>query len=108
VFAKIREDVDERIADGARRRERTAVPAVGPKAPVAPNELVHVASDTDGDALDAGRQRSLVARFDDEVHVIPLHGKVKYTKCFGTATCGRADGDRHGGKHVLAAKRTEE
>src|SRR6187397_1771748 len=38
VFAEIREDVDEGVADGARRGEGAAVPAIGPETAAAWHE----------------------------------------------------------------------
>jgi hypothetical protein len=103
VFSEIREDVHERGAHLAWRHELAAVPAVGPETAAAPHEVVHVAGDADDETSDARGQGSLVARLDDEVHVVPLNRKVKHAKAAGVSQRGAANRQTNGGKHVLAA-----
>src|SRR5262249_40243888 len=108
VFSEIAEDVDEGVAHRARRREVAAVPAIGPETAAAHDELVHGAGDADCKTLHAGRERALVACFDDEVQMVPLHGEMEDTKARGgTARCG-GERDADGGKDVLATKRAKE
>jgi hypothetical protein len=79
------------------------MPAIGPKAPAPPNESVHVESNTDGEAADPGGQGLVVTRFDDEVHVVPLHGKMEDSEALRLAPGGAGEGEANGGKHMLAA-----
>ena len=83
------------------------MPAIGPKSPATPNEVIHVASNTDHETSDAGRQGSLVARFDNQVHVIPLDGEMNYPKALGISPRGATNGKTHGRKHVLATQRAK-
>jgi len=106
VLAKIREHVDERASHLARRRQRTTMPAVRPKTTAAQHEGIHGARDPDGDALNAARQSSLVARFDNEVHMvhmIPLHGKVQDPETLWLAPSRSSHSDANAGKNMLTA-----
>jgi hypothetical protein len=103
VLSKVREHVNERISHLPWRRERATMPAIGPEPAASSNESVHVEGDADGEAADAGGQRSLVARFDNQVQVIPLSRKVKDAKVQRIAFRGALDSKANGGKHVLAA-----
>jgi hypothetical protein len=107
VFSEVREDVDESVSHLPWGREVAAVPAVGPETATTQDELVDVAGDADGDASDPRGEGALVARLYDEVHVIPLDGEVEDAKVGGSVG-GTADGEAHGGKHVLAAQWAEE
>jgi hypothetical protein len=103
VLSKIREHVNERVSHLPRRRERATMPAIGPKSPAAPNESVHVESNADGEAANTGGQSFMVARFDDEMHVIPLHGKVEDSEALWRAPSGASQSEANGREHVLAA-----
>ena len=108
MLSKIREDVDESIAYLTRRRERAAVPAIGPKPTATQDERIHDARDANGDALNAPGQSSLVARFDDEVHVIPLHGEVDDSETLWLTPSGASQRDADTRKNVLATQRAKE
>ena len=103
VLSKIREHVDGRAAHLAWRRERTTMPAVRPKTTAACDESIHGARNANGHALYAAGQSSRVARFDNEVHVIPLHGKVDDSKTLWLPPNGGTQGDTHARKNMLIA-----
>jgi hypothetical protein len=107
VFPKIREHVDESVSHLPRCRELAAVPAVGPETAAASQEIVHVAGDADDETPEAGRQSTLVARFDQEVHVVPLHGKVEDPETQWVAPSGASHCETHRGEHMLAPKRAK-
>ena len=72
MFVPVQEHVSERVADFARRGQGTAVVAVGPDAACALERGVERACGADHEAPDAGGQCRAIARFADEVDVIPL------------------------------------
>ena len=90
-----------------RRGECTPVPAIRPKRTAAPHEAIDRKRDANRDTSHAFGQSSLIARFDDEVHVIPLHGKVKDAEAERSALGSAAEGQAHGRKDVLAAERAK-
>jgi len=51
VFLHVHEDVDERVADGARIRELARMEAVAPKAATNLEQRIHVSRDADGETL---------------------------------------------------------
>jgi hypothetical protein len=55
---------------------------------LSPQELVDVAGDADRDAANAGRQCSLVARFDQHVNVVVLHREVNDAETRGSTPVG--------------------
>jgi hypothetical protein len=83
------------------------VPTVRPKTTASTHELVHVTSDADHGAPHTLGQSSLIARFDDEMDVIPLHGKVKDPEAPFVALASATKGETHRRKHVLAPKRAK-
>jgi hypothetical protein len=107
VFPKISEDVDEGVSNGTRRCKLATVPAIRPETAFSSHEVVHVAGDANDETAEAGRQSSLVARFDHEVHVIPLHGEMQDAEAFGISARGALDRKTNGRKDVLASERTK-
>jgi hypothetical protein len=107
MLSKIREHVNERVSDLPWRRERATMPAIGPEPPTSPNESVHVKGDADGETTDTGGQGSRVARFYNQVQVVPLSRKVKDAKVQRVAFRGALNCKANGGKHVLTAQRAE-
>jgi hypothetical protein len=81
------------------------VPAIGPETAAASQEVVHVTRNANYEAADTRGQSSLVVRLYDEVHVIPLHGKVEDPETQWVALSGASHCETHGGEHMLAAKR---
>ena len=104
VFAEIREDVDKRISHLSWRNELAPMPAISPKTAASQEELVHAQGDSNRETPDAGRQCSLVARFDDEVDVVPLDGKLHDAKMPGIALSCALNGEAKRRKDVLAAE----
>jgi hypothetical protein len=80
VLPKVSEHVQNRISHFPRRTERTPVPAIRPKLPAPREQIVHVARDAHGDAANPTRERTLVSRLYDEVHVIALHREMNEAK----------------------------
>jgi hypothetical protein len=103
VFPEIPEHVDKRIANLPRRGERPPVPPIGPNAPPAPDERIDSESDANGDTPHSFGQSSLVARFDDEVDVIPLYGKVKDPEALWVALGSATQSDTERRENMLAA-----
>jgi hypothetical protein len=103
VLSEIGEDVDERGAHLAWRFEGAAMPAIGPETALSADEVVYVTGDANCETSDASGQGSLVARLDDEVHVVPLDRKLHDAKTFGISPRGAANGQAHRRKDVLAA-----
>ena len=83
------------------------VPAIGPERAAATEEIVDVAGNSDGNAAHAGGQGSLVARFDDQVDVIPLHGEVEDPKACRVALSRATQGEAERRKNVLTTQRAE-
>ena len=79
------------------------MPAIRPKPTAAQDERIHDARDANGDALHAARQSSLVARFDNQVHVVPLHGKVHDSETPWLAPSGAGQSKAHARKDMLTA-----
>ena len=84
------------------------MPAVGAEAAAARDQLIDGARDADGDALETGGQSALVARFDDEVQVVSLHGKVNDSEGFDTAPRRGRERNGDGGKDEFAPERAKE
>jgi hypothetical protein len=107
MFSEVREHVDQRVSHLSRRRELPPEPAIGPERTFSPDELVHVTSNPNRDAPDSKRQSTLVARFDDEVNVVVLHGVVENPEALWGAPIGAPQSDAHRRQDVLAAKRAK-
>jgi len=88
VLTKIREHVEQRVPHLSRGLELVAVPAIGPERTAATEKAVHVKRNADGNAADSAGQGSLVARFDDEVNVVPLHRKMEDPEALRVALGG--------------------
>ena len=84
------------------------MPAVRPETTTTHDEGVHRARDADGGALHAAGQSSLVACFDDEMHVIPLHGKVQDPETLWRAPTGARQSDTHAREDMLTTERAKE
>ena len=108
MLSEIREHVNEGVSHLARRRERAPVPPIGPKTSTAQDESVDGARDADGDALHASRQRSLVARFDDEMDVIPLQGEVDDSETRWVTPGGGPQREADTREDMLAAQRPKQ
>ncbi len=102
VLLHVRQDVHERVAHLARRREQPRVVPVGPDGAASTECAVARSRDADRESLDAPHEPSRLVRLDDEMHVVALHGKVKDAK---RIVRGRRQGRGDGGKHVIRAKR---
>jgi hypothetical protein len=81
VLSVIHEHVGERALDLARRGERDAVPAIAPDGALALERLVDGAREADDEPAHAAAERGGVARLDQHVHVIGLHGEVDDAEC---------------------------
>src|SRR5690606_12289517 len=80
MLAKVVEDVNEGLADGARGRERAPVPAIRPEGTAPKDQAVHAARDANREAAHSGAESALVERLDQQVHVIGLHREVDDAK----------------------------
>jgi hypothetical protein len=80
MFPKVGEHIEQSIAHFSWRRERAPMPSIRPESPAPIQQIIHVASDAHRQASNTARKRAFVRSFDDEVHVIVLHGKVHDTK----------------------------
>jgi hypothetical protein len=107
MLSKVREHVHEGISNRSRRREVAPVPAISPKTTPPHHELVHRTGNANYEVANACGQGSLVARFDDEMNVIPLHGKVHHAKVAIPPRCA-ANGEANRREHVLASQRPKE
>jgi hypothetical protein len=105
VFSKIREHVDEGVSHLPRRREKTTMPAVGPETTMAPQEIVHVAGDADYETAEAGRQSLAVARFGNQVDVVPLNGEMEDPEAQWVAPSGASHCQAERRENMLASKR---
>jgi hypothetical protein len=103
MLSKVREHIRERIANLPRRPELAPVPPIRPQAPPTPHELVHGAGDANRDTRNPRRQGKLIARFDYQMHVIPLHRKLHDPEALFVALRGALHRQTHARKHVLAA-----
>jgi len=79
MFAKVEQDVRDRVADLAWCGQRARVVTVAPDLWDA-HDVLDGERDADGETLNAFRQGVAAASLDDRVHVVLLHGKVEYTK----------------------------
>lgn len=104
MLAEIGKDVDERMSYLARRTEDVSVPTIRPERTAPREEIVHVAGHADGDATKAARKRPPVARFDEEVEVVVLHGKMDETKVRRVAPGGAGQCEPHRRKQMLATE----
>ena len=87
VFARVREYVDDRVAHLTRCFQCAAVPALGPESSLPRQEVVDVACNANRKPAHAARQRGSVARFDNEVKMIALNGKVDDAKPRAVVAC---------------------
>ena len=92
MLSEITEHIDEGVPHLPRGLQGATVPAIRKERPATIQELVHVPSDADGDAAYPRRERSLVRRFHEQMHVIRLHGEVNDTKPTGGAARRATDG----------------
>jgi hypothetical protein len=81
------------------------MPAIRPERPTAPYEAIDGEGDANGDAAHAFGQGSFVARFDDQVDVIPLHGEMNDPEAPLVALGSATKGEAQRRKHVLAPER---
>src|SRR5260221_9938565 len=80
VLAKVQENVDEPVAHLAWRAESARMIAIAPHPSPAPANLVDATSETNREPGHSTRAGYAVVRFDDEVDVILLDGKMNHTK----------------------------
>lgn len=79
MFAKVEQDIRDRVADLAWCGQRARVVTVAPHLADAYDALDRE-GDANGETLDASGQFLSRLSLDDRVHVILLHGKVEYTE----------------------------
>ena len=77
VVLMVVDHVDDRIANLARRSQRTLMVAVANDVASRPEPVVDVAAHPDGEAAEASGQGAAIAGLDDEVQVIGLHAEVE-------------------------------
>lgn len=86
VFDSVLEDVDESVADLARRSKVVTVVAIREDATTTSEDDVELAREPAGEAADAASESLTMRRFDDEMDVIALDGVVDDAKpVFGSA-----------------------
>ena len=100
MFLAIFEDVDERIANLARRRQHIAVPAIRPEATDTKQEAIHAPGNADHESSHCGGKGLLVFRFHDQVEMVLLHRIVSETKARGVRLTQRS---QHCSNDLLAA-----
>ena len=111
MFAPVLQHVNERIPDFARGFEPSHVIAVTPDSSATAEDAVHRLRKSDGESLDAPRQRAAVLRLDHEVEVIALYGELENPKATSRSQCQAAtDGAKkptraQGGQYPLRAQR---
>jgi hypothetical protein len=76
MFLPVLKDVDQSGPNLARRPERTCVIAVSPHGTASSERPVDCARGTDLQRGDTLRQADAIISFDDQVHVIALHGEM--------------------------------
>ena len=76
VLARVREDVDQRVAHHARRPQRTRVVTVAPDGAVATHRTVRGERAADRESAHAARELDGGVRLDDQVQVVGLDGEV--------------------------------
>ena len=84
------------------------MPTIRPKTTAPQDESIHSARNTDGHALHAAGQSSFIARFDNEVHMIPLHGEVQDPETLWRAPTGARQSDTHAREDMLTTERAKE
>jgi hypothetical protein len=105
VLDVIREDIDERVADLARRREVAAVVAVAPDvAAFACEQAVHAERDADREAAHAVRELGVVVGLDDDVEVIGLDRIVDDAEAVAARAAGVLDRAAQHAMESLASK----
>jgi hypothetical protein len=72
---------------------------IAPHASSALKKAVHGPCNSDRCPRHAARQRDFVARLDEHVHVVELHGKMSYAK---PLACGLGKRANHFSKHNLS------
>jgi hypothetical protein len=76
VFPPILKNVNQYIADFARRLQGTRVIAAGKYPPPATEQAIDRTSDPDRESGGAARKRRLVLRLDEQVQMVGLHGEL--------------------------------
>jgi len=89
VLPEVEQDVDERVADLLRRRQRAGVIAAAPHLPVTAKTSIHRTRCPSRQTLQATNQRLARGRFGDQMQVIGLHGEVNETKALVAGGCKR-------------------
>ena len=72
VFPRVKEDVDERVAHLARRREGMAMVAVAEERAATPGRCIHAHRDTREQLAHLRRQIGRVGAFDHQVQMVVL------------------------------------
>ena len=80
MLVGIQEDILNRVSNFRGGAEVVAMVPVGPKASASIQEPIHGASDANLQSREVTCELVAVARLDDEVHVIRLHGEVNDLK----------------------------
>jgi hypothetical protein len=80
VLSEVGEDVDESVTHCARTFQCAPVPATGKKAASPAQQLVHPASDANGQPSHSLDQPHVVARLHEQVQVIVLNRKLHEAK----------------------------
>ena len=83
VLPEVEQDVDERVADLARRRQRAGVITTAPYLAVTTKTSIHRARGPPGQTLQAANQRLTRGRLSDQMQVVGLHREVNETKAAG-------------------------
>ena len=89
VLPEVEQDVDERVPDLPRRRQRAGVITTAPHLPVTAKTSIHRARGPSRQTLQATNQRLPRGRLGDEMQVIGLHREMNETKALVAGGCKR-------------------
>ena len=90
---RISQNVVDRVRRLRRRAKRVRMVAISENLPTAAQCAVHCLRDPDREPLDTSRERDRIARLDDQVQVIRLHGEVDEPEAVAFATLADAGRD---------------
>jgi hypothetical protein len=77
MLSHVLQDVDDRVPDLTRRRERAGMITVDPDFPAAAEPTIDRLRHANGEPLDAAAKRAAAVGFEEHVHVIVLHAEVE-------------------------------
>ena len=80
MLFEVHQNVDQRVAYRARRRQRARVVAIAPDPAAPPEYVVHRAGETNGQTANAAGERFPVIGLDDEMDVLVLDAELEDAK----------------------------